>query len=296
MEPQIDFDIKKETPDETTSSILNDLENILDSVGQKRKKNRTVICEVCNFKCSNKHYLSVHNDRVHLNIERFACGKCDYKSYFSKPVINHQQNVTDVQVIRIGCKLCSEGVTHEPCSNIKPMLKKCRLCTFKFLLGSEITIHYTKEHEGKHVVNYDKYKIQMHKETINCKHCQFITSQAKEMVKKKTCLTVTNVTLEAIGLVMLKTTMNQCTPLRCTIVICVIINLSGRVERQNTKDQDTKYSNISPNTSTQAKSAKIVILLLIHHRKWQVTETNANSSSPKNPISVTNVARFSLVK
>ena len=169
------------------------------SVGHVSKKNKTVICEVCNFKTTNKRYLSIHNDRVHLNIERFACGKCDYKSYFSTYVRNHQQNVhyiTDVQVLKIGCKLCGDGVTHEPCSNIKPILKKCKHCTFQSLLGSEMMNHYRKEHDGEHFFNCDQcdygsfskpgvthHKITMHREPLKCKHCKFSTIITKEMEK-----------------------------------------------------------------------------------------------------------------
>ena len=89
---------------------------------QEIRKHSNSLCEVCNWQGKNKRSLKIHNDISHLNLLKFACGKCKYKSYYKVNVSLHKASVHNIEedkVIRIGCHFCEEGLEHIKCSSGK---------------------------------------------------------------------------------------------------------------------------------------------------------------------------------
>ena len=99
----------------TTSDVLGELGNLDDSL---KKDNNKVNCEVCNGKARDKTALRIHNDISHLNILKFACDKCQYKSYYKSNIRSHKasfHNIKEDYVVRIGCRSCEKGFEHKNC-------------------------------------------------------------------------------------------------------------------------------------------------------------------------------------
>ena len=53
------------------------------------KSQHKIPCAHCEHKAKNDEHLKRHVDAVHLNLKRFVCNSCDYKSYFENSVMIH---------------------------------------------------------------------------------------------------------------------------------------------------------------------------------------------------------------
>ena len=70
----------------------------------------------CNYTNYDKFRLQSHYESQHLQILKFVCNLCEYKSYFSNHVRYHQismhiDNKTR-KVLRIGCEFCEQNIEH----------------------------------------------------------------------------------------------------------------------------------------------------------------------------------------
>merc|ERR1711963_1340012 len=84
----------------------------------KTKEDRFVCSqEGCNFSCNSKGYLRKHYGRIHLELMRYSCNLCPYKSYSKKDVRDHQNhklcNKEAKKILRIGCSLCEQNIRHK---------------------------------------------------------------------------------------------------------------------------------------------------------------------------------------
>ena len=173
---------------------------------QEIRKHSNSLCEVCNWQGKNKRSLKIHNDISHLNVLKFACGKCKYKSYYKVNVSLHKASVHNIEedkVIRIGCPFCEEGLEHIQCSSGKTNKKvtrkrkskvlqsnskqallilenNCDHCQFKTSNKTELREHYQREHPGESIFKCDncefgslwRGKIKNHKKIMH-KHKKF---------------------------------------------------------------------------------------------------------------------------
>ena len=78
----------------------------------------------CSFSTDNEKRLDQHTESFHLNILRYYCNVCDYKSYYNYKVAKHQEIHADtvVKVLKIGCQKCEDNIDHK--SHYKAVLKK----------------------------------------------------------------------------------------------------------------------------------------------------------------------------
>ena len=75
----------------------------------------------CNFRTNHKQSLRQHHDTIHLQLLKYACNLCDYKSYHHFHVKFHQNSKIHknqpMRILRIGCTLCDENLEHIKHSN-----------------------------------------------------------------------------------------------------------------------------------------------------------------------------------
>ena len=171
------------------------------------------LCEVCHWRGKNKRALKLHNDISHLNVLKFACGKCNYKSYYKMNVSLHKalvHNIEEDKVIRIGCKFCAEGLEHVDCGNIsqtkiktikkrnykksytkQALETKCNHCQLKMANKGALCENYQSEHQGKRLYKCDNcdfgsnfsYNFERHKKIkhvlkiFQCDRCDFKANQ-----------------------------------------------------------------------------------------------------------------------
>ena len=78
----------------------------------------------CGFSTVSKRTLRIHHESFHLQITKYACNLCEYKTYYKSRVEYHQKsnihsNSDVMKILRIGCTLCDQNVVHEEHTNSK---------------------------------------------------------------------------------------------------------------------------------------------------------------------------------
>ena len=76
----------------------------------------------CEFSTHSKITLRRHNESVHLQITKYACNLCEYKSYSKARLESHQNSSIhsssdQLKILRIGCTLCDQNILHEKHTN-----------------------------------------------------------------------------------------------------------------------------------------------------------------------------------
>ena len=151
--------------------------------GRRKRSNPQEIIELNGkSKCPhcNSEYSSVglrsHIDNYHLQIKRFMCGKCDYKSYLRSNIESHIANnhpTGECEIKALNCEECE--TSKKPHEHKYEILKdyvkerkegsiniECDECGLRSLkTNKERLKHYKAEHPGKHI--------------FKCKYCKYQT-------------------------------------------------------------------------------------------------------------------------
>ena len=148
--------------------------------------------EDCNYTTNIKQSLTRHYESQHLQLMKYACNLCDFKSYFKYSVEAHLNSKIHIhseepkKIIRIGCTLCEQDVLHEVHSN-EGKVKisgdesfKCKVeyCTYTTNRKGSLTRHHESQHLQllKYACNLCEYKsfesrnILIHQNSKNSKH------------------------------------------------------------------------------------------------------------------------------
>ena len=102
----------------TAKKNPNSNENITD----QNEKKQIFTCSYgnCNYSTNIKLNLRGHLERIHLQVLKYACSLCEYKSFYKPHVERHQNRKhanSNKKVLRIGCTFCEQNIDHSIHSN-----------------------------------------------------------------------------------------------------------------------------------------------------------------------------------
>ena len=157
--------------------------------GRVSRRNNSVVqeavtnlkCEQCDFTTEIKQNLKIHTEKVHLNLKRYACSGCDWKSYFrtsfeSHCETHHRDDPEAVRVLGVGCTKCEKSRPHQRCTFVRGDQRsgrfrkerdesiECSLCEDRpsFYNQRLRSQHFRETHPGQHI--------------FTCTHCQYGTN------------------------------------------------------------------------------------------------------------------------
>ena len=185
----------------------------------KRSSGGEFKCHSCSYSMTTKKALNKHIENVHLQLNKFACSLCEFKSYYKHLVDYHQnrKHKNDTKkVLVIGCFDCENDVDHVHTNQFKcdkcdfaarrhRTLKDheqevhleikryaCSLCDFKNFKRSSVLKHVQSNHheEAKildiEVHDYqeivDESKMKTRSNTYSCDECDegpFVNQKTK---------------------------------------------------------------------------------------------------------------------
>ena len=155
-----DFSKKSQSLNKGETTILEKLKSLKqhpvkheEKHGDENKLTKNFNCEMdgCSFSASRRKKLDQHTESIHLNILRYYCNICEYKSYFNYRVGKHQEehNNAELKVLKIGCYECEMNIDHK--SHYKVVDKRCKEegCSFSTNSVRHKTVlkyHYERLH------------------------------------------------------------------------------------------------------------------------------------------------------
>ena len=100
-----------------------------------KKSRHKIPCTQCAHKVKNGERLKMHVEAVHLNLKRYACNSCDYKSYYEKDVMSHiisqHKNLNSVKSQKLDCSECMSNTDHNQHRKSKKTLFACKVCKYE---------------------------------------------------------------------------------------------------------------------------------------------------------------------
>ena len=137
-------------------------------------------CTHCDFKGKAYHHLKRHIEAVHLNLKRFACNSCDYKSYDEKNVIihirSHHKDTKSAKSQKLDCSDCMSNIDHsksdaEHTKVTKKTLFVCKVCKYETKNRAFLKNHRRLVHGDKSVAS----------KVLKCADCEFEAAKLKRL-------------------------------------------------------------------------------------------------------------------
>lgn len=117
------------------------------------KKGRLLNCSLCEKECENKNDLSLHVNKVHLQIKPFPCDMCEKQCYTAQDLACHKKihNLPSHEC----CQFCEKTLKNRRhfVVHLRKHLRtkpfKCHVCDLDFYCKSKNISHMIKSHGGK---------------------------------------------------------------------------------------------------------------------------------------------------
>ena len=182
----------------------------INSVHEKVRPAKNLLCKECNYRCSTVSGIKLHENAVHKNMKDKSCQLCNYKTADPANLRRHVKTI-HLGIFKFRCELCNfkgtsavELRTHDNAvhKNVKDAI--CQLCKFTTSYQAHLRRHKKVVHGNKSEVNSEGSGINVGNNvnlkgpvkdvmsigvernansTQKCKLCDFLASSEDDLTK-----------------------------------------------------------------------------------------------------------------
>ena len=176
----VPLDLKPSAQDYTITSVLDELEGFLDSIGQadtQPTESDFTEGDISSSQDENRTDKGVKVKDISRPSDCISCSDCDFKTNSDRILRLHTnyQHGTNLDVTEVSQKIIARKQTYKRKNTRGGVQKICTLCNFETNGHSKLLMHYQEAHKGETIFKCDdcyygsnwSVNLQNHKDSIH---------------------------------------------------------------------------------------------------------------------------------